>query len=81
MERALGTAVLLNALEDATRQPRAVVTSAYPTEDEIHEARRFLLGGPMLDHWCQSAGVDTRSVIERAQHLQSHEWSIATLYI
>jgi hypothetical protein len=36
---------------------------------EREGARAFLVGSPMMQHWCRVAGLDPRRVSSRASHL------------
>jgi len=59
--RRLAIHVLARALRDLSNP------AASPTDRE--SARRFLIGSPMLAHWCRLAALDPRLVVAHVARL------------
>ena len=72
--RDLANAVLMKAIEDATRETVEYGSSVYPSKTEKAKAIRFLLGlgeyAIWLKFWCNVAGIKVSSVKKYAETLQ-----------
>jgi hypothetical protein len=55
----------LTVIERAFRD----VLNGVCSSTEREGAREFLVGSPMMQHWCRVAGLDPRRVMLRASHL------------
>lgn len=57
-ERKLAAAVLCRAISDLKYEKSRIAER----REWARDARAFLAGGPVLEHWCALAGVDPEEV-------------------